>query len=250
MERTPSSWKGHPAHPVLFVFTRKTNKFWFAVNCMWTIYGWRSTVLQSCPHVCSFGSRAVRRSDTLVYTRLNTSVSTWYTVKRLALFRKCVAILRWMSVTVYRRSSSKRVRTHVFVSSLNESQGLPGLKISFVVTLPASNCCIYWYTARFNITFPSPNTLHSGQWTSLRGTTSKFKKWIIARITFAWSVTYILHFTRVTIRIILIKMQWNLNRTVSQVSQITDVDFVSHASHSSRTQNQCSYFRNGPHTKC
>ncbi len=29
---------------------------------------------------------------------------------------------------------------------------------SFVVTIPASYCCIHWYTVHFDITFPSPNT--------------------------------------------------------------------------------------------
>ncbi len=51
---------------------------------------------------------------------------------------------------------------------------------------------------------------------------------------FGGNVTYVLHFTRITIRIILIRTQRNLNWSVSQASWITDVDFTLVASHSHR----------------
>ncbi len=57
-QRTPGAWKGHLAHPVLFVFAQKTNKFWFAGN----VCGQRRTGLQSHPHICAFGSQTIRRA--------------------------------------------------------------------------------------------------------------------------------------------------------------------------------------------
>ncbi len=36
-QRTPGAWKQHLAHPVLFVFSQKTDKFWFVANGMWTV---------------------------------------------------------------------------------------------------------------------------------------------------------------------------------------------------------------------
>ncbi len=57
-------------------------------------------------------------------------------------------------------------------------------------------------------------------------------------ITFGGSITYLLHFTRVTNRVILIRIQRILNHTVSQASRITDVDFTLFVSHSCCTKNQ------------
>ncbi len=37
----------YTVHKVSFVSTQETNKFWFMVNIMWTIYRWRSTCFQS-----------------------------------------------------------------------------------------------------------------------------------------------------------------------------------------------------------
>ncbi len=69
--RTPDVWKGHPAHPVLFVFAQKTDKFWFTANGMWAVRGWRSAGLQSHPHIRVLGSRTVHEPfGALVYTRL------------------------------------------------------------------------------------------------------------------------------------------------------------------------------------
>ncbi len=59
-QRTPGEWKGHPTHPVLFVFALRTDKFLFVANGMRTICGWRCTDLQSRPHICAFGSRTIR----------------------------------------------------------------------------------------------------------------------------------------------------------------------------------------------
>ncbi len=56
-QRTLGAWKGHPGHLVLFVFAQKTDKFWFAMNGMWTIRRQRSTGSQSHPHICAFGSQ-------------------------------------------------------------------------------------------------------------------------------------------------------------------------------------------------
>ncbi len=36
-QKMPGAWKGRPAHPVLFVFAQKTNKFQFAANGMRTV---------------------------------------------------------------------------------------------------------------------------------------------------------------------------------------------------------------------
>ncbi len=58
-QRTPGAWKGHAAHPVLFVFAQKTNKFWFAANGMRTIRRWHSTGSLSHPHIRVFGLRTV-----------------------------------------------------------------------------------------------------------------------------------------------------------------------------------------------
>ncbi len=57
-QRTPGAWKGHPAHPVLFAFIQKTDKFRFAANGMWTVCGHTYAHLVREP----FGA--------LVYTRL------------------------------------------------------------------------------------------------------------------------------------------------------------------------------------
>ncbi len=57
--RTPGAWKGHPAHPVLFVFVQKTDKFWFEVNGTRTVHRLRSAGSQCRPHIYSFGSRTV-----------------------------------------------------------------------------------------------------------------------------------------------------------------------------------------------
>ncbi len=48
-------------HPVLFVFAQKIDKFWFVVNVMRTVYGWRSTGSQSHPHIHAFGSQTIRK---------------------------------------------------------------------------------------------------------------------------------------------------------------------------------------------
>ncbi len=58
-QRTHGAWKGHPLHPVLFVFVQKNNKFRFSANGMQTIRGWRSAGLQSRPHVRAFSSQTV-----------------------------------------------------------------------------------------------------------------------------------------------------------------------------------------------
>ncbi len=50
------------AHPILFVFAQKTDKFWFTANGMRTIHRWRSTGLQSGPHICAFGSQTIRHA--------------------------------------------------------------------------------------------------------------------------------------------------------------------------------------------
>ncbi len=42
-QRRPVAWKGHLAHPVLFVFTQKTDKVQFVVNGMQTVRVRRST---------------------------------------------------------------------------------------------------------------------------------------------------------------------------------------------------------------
>ncbi len=60
-QRTPGAWKGHPAHPVFFVFTQKTDKFQYAANGMQTIRGWRSIGSQSRPHIRSFGLRTIHK---------------------------------------------------------------------------------------------------------------------------------------------------------------------------------------------
>ncbi len=70
-QRTSGAWKGHPAHPVPFVFVQKTDKFWFAVNGMRTVRGQRGAGSQFHPYICTFGSQAVREPfGTLMYTRL------------------------------------------------------------------------------------------------------------------------------------------------------------------------------------
>ncbi len=58
-QRTSGALKGHPAHPVLFVFVQKIDKFWFVANGVRTIRWWRSAGSQSHPHICTFGSRTV-----------------------------------------------------------------------------------------------------------------------------------------------------------------------------------------------
>ncbi len=55
----PEASRGHPAHPVLFVFTQKSDKFWFTANGMRTVCGWRSAGLQSHPHIHTFGSQTI-----------------------------------------------------------------------------------------------------------------------------------------------------------------------------------------------
>ncbi len=68
---TPGAWKGHPAHPVLFAFEQKTDKFRFVANGMQIVRGQRNAGLQSHPHIHAFGSQAVREPfGALVYTRL------------------------------------------------------------------------------------------------------------------------------------------------------------------------------------
>ncbi len=57
--REPEANKGHPTHPMLFVFAQKTNKFRFAVNRVRTVCGQRSAGLQSHPHIRAFGLRVV-----------------------------------------------------------------------------------------------------------------------------------------------------------------------------------------------
>ncbi len=70
-QRTPDAWKVYLAHPVLFVFTQKTDKFWFAANRMRTVCGWCSAGLQSHPYIRAFSSQAVCEPfGALVYTRL------------------------------------------------------------------------------------------------------------------------------------------------------------------------------------
>ncbi len=59
-QSTPGAWNGHLAHPVLFAFAQKINKFWYVANGMRTIRGWRSTSLQSHPHICAFGLQTIR----------------------------------------------------------------------------------------------------------------------------------------------------------------------------------------------
>ncbi len=54
-QRTSGAWKGHSAHPVLFMFAQNTTKFWFAANGMRTVHGWHSVGLQSRPHIRAFG---------------------------------------------------------------------------------------------------------------------------------------------------------------------------------------------------
>ncbi len=49
----------HEAHPVLFVFAQKTDKFWFAVNGMRTVREWRSAGSQSRLHIPAFGLRTI-----------------------------------------------------------------------------------------------------------------------------------------------------------------------------------------------
>ncbi len=58
-QRTPGAWKGHPAHPVLFVFPQKTDKFRFAANGMRTIHRWSSAGSRSRPHISSLDSRTI-----------------------------------------------------------------------------------------------------------------------------------------------------------------------------------------------
>ncbi len=58
-QRTFGAWKGHSAHPVLFVL------FWFVANGMQTICRWRSACSQSHPHICAlvrapFGASCIR----------------------------------------------------------------------------------------------------------------------------------------------------------------------------------------------
>ncbi len=78
-QRTSGAWKGHPAHPVLFVFVQKTDKFRFAANGMRTVRGWRTAGSQSHPHIRAFGTPTVRESfGALVYTRF--IMSMFYTV--------------------------------------------------------------------------------------------------------------------------------------------------------------------------
>ncbi len=57
-QRTPGTCNGHPAHPILFVFAQKTDKFRFVAAGIRTICGWRSAGLQSCPY--AFGLRTIR----------------------------------------------------------------------------------------------------------------------------------------------------------------------------------------------
>ncbi len=74
-QSTPGAWKGHPAHPVLFVFVQKTYKFWFTVNIMQTVLGRRSAGSQYHPHILAFWFANHLRVvcepfGTLVYIRL------------------------------------------------------------------------------------------------------------------------------------------------------------------------------------
>ncbi len=59
-QRAPGVWKGHPAHPVLFVFMQKINKFWFTATGMRIICGWRNAGSQSHLHIRAFGLRTIR----------------------------------------------------------------------------------------------------------------------------------------------------------------------------------------------
>ncbi len=54
-QRTHGVWKGHPVHPVLFVFAQKIDQFG-----MRTVRGWRSAGWQSHSHIRAFCSRTVR----------------------------------------------------------------------------------------------------------------------------------------------------------------------------------------------
>ncbi len=49
-------------HPVLFVFTQKTDKFQFVANGMRAICGWCSAGSQFRPHIHAFGSQTIRRA--------------------------------------------------------------------------------------------------------------------------------------------------------------------------------------------
>ncbi len=80
-QRTHGAWKGHPSHPVLFVFTQKTDKFWFVVNGMRTIRGWHSSGSQLCPHIYAFGSQTIRRAhvyETLQHCHERTCLMYFY----------------------------------------------------------------------------------------------------------------------------------------------------------------------------
>ncbi len=59
-QRTPSTWKRHPAHPFLFVLAQKSDQFLFAANGMQTIRRWRNKGSQSHLLICAFGSQTVR----------------------------------------------------------------------------------------------------------------------------------------------------------------------------------------------
>ncbi len=59
-QRIPGAWKGHPTHPVLFVFAQKTDKFQFVANSMWTGCRRRSAGSQSHPHIRAFGLWTIR----------------------------------------------------------------------------------------------------------------------------------------------------------------------------------------------
>ncbi len=67
-QRTTSARKRHLAHPVLFVFTQKTDKFQFVVNGMRTVRRRRRPSLQSRPHIRTFGANNSARSSIRGFT--------------------------------------------------------------------------------------------------------------------------------------------------------------------------------------
>ncbi len=62
---------------VPFVFTQKTNKFWFVANGTWTIHTWCSACSQSHLHIHTFCTSTVRKQfGSQVCTSLNNVLST------------------------------------------------------------------------------------------------------------------------------------------------------------------------------
>ncbi len=96
MERTPSAWKGHPGHPVLFVFVQKLDKFWYA-NCLWLAQH-RFTVPSTHTHIW-FASNLRTVWRTRVYEALCFALPCGKLHRAFNTYEHAVILIRFFIVT-------------------------------------------------------------------------------------------------------------------------------------------------------